>query len=158
MTTADLIAITEDLCARCLLNVQRIDAEEVDGSTVRLNLVSEEAPVLIGRNGETLFALQHMLRLMLKRQRGESAPHVIIDVDNYRRGQEESITAIARDVADRVRETGIAYEFPPMLSYKRRAIHTFFAGGEYGDLAAFSIGEGARRRVRVEPKTPALEI
>lgn len=151
-TPQDIAALATQLCAAAQLPATSVTAEQVDASTIRLNIASSHPALLIGRNGEALFALQHLLRLIVKNAGGPDAPHVVVDVANYRREQEENIVLIAQDIASRVRQTGLAYEFPPMLSYKRRAIHTFFTNNDYADLAVFSVGEGANRRVRVEPK------
>lgn len=149
-----VVSIVKELFKNNLLDVTDVESDEIDENTVRINIQCEEPAVLIGRNGETLFALQHLIRLLAKKQLEDHSLHVIVDIDNYRKGQEESIATIAKNIATRVRQSGIPYEFPPMMSYKRRAIHTYFTADEHQDLKVFSVGQGAKRRVRVELKGP----
>ncbi len=155
LTLDDVVALVREFTSRADFETTAIDAEQVDAETVRLNVRCVHVGQLTRPSDAPLFALQHLVRLAVKRRSPDELPHVVLDADSYRTEQEESIASIARDVAARVRETGIAYEFPPMLSYKRRAIHTLFLEPGYADLNVYSVGEGLRRRVRVEPRTDA---
>jgi spoIIIJ-associated protein len=150
----EVVSLTKDLFKNNLLDVTDVESEEIDENTIRINIQCEEPAVLIGRNGETLFALQHIIRLLAKKQLADHSLHIIVDIDNYRKGQEDSIATIARNIATRVRQSGIPYEFPPMMAYKRRAVHTYFTAEEHSDLKVFSVGQGSKRRVRVELKDP----
>lgn len=157
-STAEIVTLTEELCRACGLELQGVESEQVDAGTVRLNLRTAGASPLTAPTDAPLFALQHLLRLLLKKHLGDGATHVVVDADGYRSGQERDITGVAREVAQQVRDTGVPYEFPPMLSYKRRAIHTAFTDPTFGDLHAYSVGEGLRRRVRVERRVTSADL
>ena len=81
------------------------------GETNRLNVVgadgdeNEALGALIGRKGERLSALQHLVNLMLSREMGEWT-RVLVDVEDYRGRRERQLREIADRAAERVVETG----------------------------------------------------
>lgn len=157
------IALLQDLLSKSLVDIEDWEMEEKEeGDTkpflLRINLKAKVPAVAIGRQGETLFALQHMWRLLVRRYVDPDL-EVVLDIDNYRKNQESSAELIARDAANKVRALGIAVELAPMPSYRRRAVHTLFTQPEYSDLEVYSIGEGFNRRIKVQLRSaPASSI
>ena len=92
---------------------------EVDsGETSRLNVLGdegerEELGALIGRKGERLSALQHLVNLMLSRQMG-TWTRVLVDVEDYRGRRERQLRDIANRAAAKVQETGKMLQLEPM--------------------------------------------
>ncbi|MGH2511452.1 MAG: protein jag, partial [Candidatus Limnocylindrales bacterium] len=124
------------------------------GDTSRLNVIGEgdekEAlGALIGRKGERLSALQHLVNLMLSR-RMEAWTRVLVDVEDYRGRRERQLEEIARRAAERVAETGKMLQLEPMSALERRWIH--IALRDNADVATQSIGEEPNRRVIVLPR------
>lgn len=151
------IALLQDLLSKSLMEIEDWETEEKDESVeqtdklIRINLKAKVPALAIGRQGETLFALQHLWRLLVRRY-VDPELEVILDIDNYRKNQEANAEMVAKDAADRVRSSGQAIELPPMPSYRRRAVHTMFTKPEYADLEVFSVGEGFHRRIKVKLK------
>ena len=124
------------------------------GDTSRLNVIGEgdekEAlGALIGRKGERLSALQHLVNLMLSRRMGDWT-RVLVDVEDYRGRRERQLVEIARRAAERVGETGKMLQLEPMSALERRWIH--IALRDDPDVATQSIGEEPNRRVIVLPR------
>ncbi len=123
---------------------------EVDsGDTSRLNVVGnadshEALGALIGRKGERLSALQHLVNLMLSRRMGEWT-RVLVDVEDYRGRRERQLRDIANRAAARVQETGKMLQLEPMPALERRWIH--LALRDHPDVATQSIGEEPNRRI-----------
>jgi spoIIIJ-associated protein len=123
---------------------------EVDsGDTSRLNVVGnadshEALGALIGRKGERLSALQHLVNLMLSRRMGEWT-RVLVDVEDYRGRRERQLRDIANRAAARVLETGKMLQLEPMPALERRWIH--LALRDHPDVATQSIGEEPNRRI-----------
>lgn len=141
--------LLEELLIKALIEFDGIESNEQEENIIRLNIVTSEPAMIIGRRGETLFAIQQLLRMIAQKSIGRDF-QLVLDVDDYRKNQERNAELIARDIAKRVQRTGEAEELAPMPSYKRRAVHTFFAQPEYADLNVFSVGEGDDRRIRIE--------
>ncbi|MBI4836715.1 MAG: hypothetical protein HY817_05675 [Candidatus Abawacabacteria bacterium] len=151
------IALLQDLLAKSLIEIEDWEMEEKEEPVVstekllRVNLKAKVPALAIGRQGETLFALQHLWRLLVRRY-VDPELEVVLDIDNYRKNQEANAEIVAKEVAEKVRSSQQAIELAPMPSYRRRAVHTMFTKPEYSDLEAFSVGEGFHRRIKVQPK------
>ena len=128
------------------------------GETNRLNVVGadddehEALGALIGRKGERLSALQHIVNLMLSREMGEWT-RVLVDVEGYRGRREQQLREIADRAAARVVETGKMLQLEPMPALERRWIH--LALRDHPAVGTQSIGEEPNRRVVVVPKSIA---
>jgi len=122
--------------------------------TSRLNVTGEgderEAlGALIGRKGERLSALQHIVNLMLSREMG-AWTRVLVDVEDYRGRRERQLREIAERAAQRVIETGKMLQLEPMPALERRWVH--LALRNHPDVATQSIGEEPNRRIIVLPR------
>ena len=125
------------------------------GETNRLNVVGadddehEALGALIGRKGERLSALQHIVNLMLSREMG-AWTRVLVDVEGYRGRREQQLREIADRAAARVVETGKMLQLEPMPALERRWIH--LALRNHPAVGTQSIGEEPNRRVVVVSK------
>ncbi len=125
------------------------------GETNRLDVIGvddeehEALGALIGRKGERLSALQHIVNLMLSRQMGEWT-RVLVDVEGYRGRREKQLREIALRAADRVVETGKMLQLEPMPALERRWVH--LALRDHPQVGTQSIGEEPNRRIVVIPR------
>ena len=128
---------------------------EVDsGETSRLNVVGdgdekESLGALIGRKGERLSALQHLVNLMLSKEIG-SWTRVLVDVEDYRGRRERQLRDLATRAAARVVETGKMLQLEPMPALERRWVHLTLR--DHAQVATQSIGEEPNRRVVLVPR------
>jgi spoIIIJ-associated protein len=106
----------------------------------------EALGALIGRKGERLSALQHLVNLMLSRRIG-SWTRVLVDVEDYRGRRERQLVELARRAAERVQETGQMLQLEPMSALERRWVHIALRDVE--GVSTQSIGEEPMRRVVV---------
>ncbi len=106
----------------------------------------EALGALIGRKGERLSALQHLVNLMLSRKMG-TWTRVLVDVEDYRGRRERQLVEVATRAADRVDETGQMLQLEPMSALERRWVHLALRGRE--GITTQSIGEEPMRRVVV---------
>jgi spoIIIJ-associated protein len=121
------------------------------GDTSRLNVVAdpdgrEALGSLIGRKGERLSALQHLVNLMLSKRMG-TWTRVLVDVEDYRGRRERQLRDLANRAAARVEETGKMIQLEPMPALERRWIH--LALRDHPQVATQSIGEEPNRRIVV---------
>ncbi len=106
----------------------------------------EALGALIGRKGERLSALQHLVNLMLSRKMG-TWTRVLVDVEDYRGRRERQLVEVASRAADRVSETGQMLQLEPMSALERRWVHLALRDRE--GITTQSIGEEPMRRVVV---------
>ncbi len=96
--------------------------EHESGGDVILDIETEEAGRLIGRQGQTLGDLQYLVNRMLFQQ-DQSAPKVMLDVGGYRSQAREALIKKAQDAANKVRRWGDAVELEPLNAFDRRLVH-----------------------------------
>lgn len=127
--------------------------KDSDGKTYKINLKSDDSSLLIGKHGENLQALQTIAKLLIYRKFDDNKDFsIIIDVDDYRKRQEDSVIEMANRKAAYVRETGKNQTLPPMSPYFRRIVHMHLMQPEFDDLVTESVGQGAFRQVTIKPK------
>jgi len=126
--------------------------EVTTGATAKITVYGaneeekEALGALIGRKGERLSALQHLLNLMLSRKMG-SWTRVLVDVEDYRGRRERQLIEVATRAAERVSETGQMLQLEPMSALERRWVHLALRDVE--GITTQSIGEEPTRRVVV---------
>ncbi|MFZ0827920.1 MAG: R3H domain-containing nucleic acid-binding protein [Verrucomicrobiia bacterium] len=89
---------------------------------VLLDVKTEDAGRLIGRQGQTLADLQYITNRLLFQQDANS-PKIMVDVGGYRAQAREALVKKAQDAAEKVRRWGDAVELEPMSAFDRRVVH-----------------------------------
>lgn len=96
----------------CMMNEERI----------LFSLHGEGLGILIGKHGQTLDALQYLTNLAAgKAARGRY--FVMLDVENYRERRKDTLEALAKRLAGKVKRTGEPVKLEPMPAGERRIIH-----------------------------------
>ena len=124
-------------------------ADEGQDPPVVLNVTGDDLGILIGRRGETLRALQYLIRLMVS-HRVKHWTDLVVDVEHYRVRRRRTLEALAQRVAERVAQDGRAQALEPMPPYERRIVH--MALRNHPQVTTQSVGEGERRKVTVIPR------
>jgi len=120
-----------------------------DGSTVVVSIHTEEPKIYIGEKGQTLFEIQHILKLIV-RKKIEDPIYVSLDINDYKKNKEEYLRDLAKTTADEVTLLKKEKELPPMAPAERKVIHMALADRD--DIVSESLGEGPERRVTIKPK------
>lgn len=126
-----------------------INEESRDGK-VRLSAViqvPDHAHLLIGKNGQNLQALEHLVRAAVSKESPEIS--VMMDINDYKRSKASQVLEIARQAVAKVRSTRRAQALAPMSSYERRVVHMELAS--MSDIVTESIGQDPQRRIVVKP-------
>ena len=123
--------------------------EEPGEPTVQVGIVVEEPQMLIGEKGQTLFELQHVLKLML-RKKIEEPFYLALDINEYKKNKEEYLRDLAQTAADEVVLLKKPKELPQMPASERRVIHMALA--KRTDVVSESVGDGPDRRVVIRLK------
>ena len=106
----------------------------------------EEDGTLIGRRGETLDAIQYLLRLSInKGLEDDKHRKVSVNIGNYREKRNDNLRALAARSAKQVLKYGRNVVLDPMNPYERRIIHT--AIQEIEGVTSPSTGVDAGRKV-----------
>jgi spoIIIJ-associated protein len=116
--------------------------------TAKLNVKGDDLGVLIGRRGEKLASLQHLVNLIIARREGQTF-RIAIDVENYRGRREDQLRDVARRAAERVLQTGKIIQLEAMPAVERRIVHMALV--ENPRVRTQSVGVEPNRRIVVLP-------
>ena len=120
-------------------------AIKIGGGRVYVGIeCDEDSGLLIGREGQTLAALQYMISRIVSRGMN-AAVRVQLDAGEYRRRQDEKLREMALALADKVRQSGRSYSTRPLSSYHRRIVHVCLQ--EAADVQTRSTGDGPMKSV-----------
>jgi len=129
--------------------MQQAAADNEEGPVVSLDIRGEDLGILIGRRGQTLSALQYVVRLIVSRKIDNWVP-IVIDVEGYKQRRAKALQSFAIEMADRVKARRAPFTLEPMPPHERRIIHMALANNNY--VTTESIGQGEERKVVIRPK------
>jgi spoIIIJ-associated protein len=130
-----------------LMNIEiKYEINEIE-KIYNVTLVSENNPILIGREGKTLEAFQLLLRQALQRQVG-STIKANVDISGYKNKKMKTLEYEVKKIAHEVQNSKIDASLDPMNSYERRKIHTIIS--EMKNLTTESVGEGKERHIVIK--------
>ncbi len=106
----------------------------------------EEDGTLIGRRGETLDAIQYLLRLSVNKGIDDDKHRkVSVNIGNYREKRNDNLRALAHKSAKQVLKYGRNVILDPMNPYERRIVHTTIQ--EIEGVTSHSVGVDSGRKV-----------
>jgi|KBSMisStandDraft_5_1062788.scaffolds.fasta_scaffold321355_2 spoIIIJ-associated protein len=121
--------------------VVQIEETRSETGNPTLQIYTEEADRLIGRDGEILDAIQFLLNRVLQAKNPET-PKWVVDCEMYRSMRQDKIVQHVRQLAERVRISGRPLQLEPMNSYERRIVHEAFKDDP--DVGTWSPSDSAR--------------
>ncbi len=125
-----------------------------EGGGLDVQLTGSGIGAVIGRRGETLDAIQHLINYAVNRG-GDRKDHINVDAEHYRAKREESLVHLAEKMAAKAVKYKRSMALEPMNSYERHVIHT--ALQDYEGVTTSSIGMEPNRRVVVSYVRPEPE-
>ncbi len=121
-----------------------LTSHEEEEETVYELITNESHGALIGRHGETLDAVQYLVRLFANKNT-QGKKKVSLNVGDYREKRAESLKEFAARSASQVLKYGRSVKLDPMNPYERRIIHTAIQAIE--GVTSHSVGYDSERRV-----------
>lgn len=152
-----VLTIIRELVQKMGIDLKDIHVSVVGGHTL-FTLATPDSGALIGTQGETLHALNHMVKKVLegKEKAGEEeAFRFVIDVNGYHLKHIKMLEADARGLAERARLFKHDVEMSPMSPYDRMIVHASLQGSPF--IRTESQGEGKMRHIVIKygVETPA---
>ena len=142
-TQQKVIAYLSDILKNLGVEDAKIELEETDEGT-KINFDGTGLGTAIGRKGETLDALQHLVSLVANRN-SEDYVRITLNPGEYRQKRETILVNLANKNARQALKFGKYIALEPMNSYERRIVHN--AVQDIEGVISWSIGEGDARRV-----------
>ena len=125
------------------------DEAESDIPPIALEVDGEDLGILIGRRGETLAALQYIMRLIVAHQQKARVP-LTVDVEGYKQRRYGSLRELALRLAQKAVSTRQSMTLEPMPADERRIVHLALSVNP--DVVTQSVGEGELRKVVIMPR------
>ena len=127
----------------------KVELETLKKETyIKVNMLSDNSSILIGKNGRTMSSLQNLLRQAIYSKSGIKV-NVILDANEYKEKQEKNIERLAVKLAKDVVKTGIEVKMDRMNSYERRLVHNRLSN--FKGVTTISEGEEPNRCVVIKP-------
>lgn len=153
MDIEDLLKdVLQELLKKLGVEYKKITVDEDEKDSYLLSVQSDNASLLIGYHGENIQALQHIVKVLAWQKSGNEHFNILLDIDDYRKRQEENVINLTERKVDIVRRTGRSQILPPMSAYFRRKVHLHCMGAGYEDIETESQGEGDRRHIVLKLK------
>jgi len=122
---------------------------KIRDNTVSMKMFSDNNNILIGKGGQTLTALQHIIRQMIL-SKYKIKMNILLDVENYKEKQIKNIEYLAKQTAREVSRTKIEAKLSPMNSYQRRIVHSILTN--FRGVTTESVGTEPNRCIVIKPK------
>lgn len=135
-----------------VLRIMEIDAKVEmlsNDKEIKYNIYSDNNPLLIGRDGKTLNALQTLVRQVVSKYTDDKLI-CLIDIGGYKQKRKMQLEILATKVAKEVAKTKTEVRLDPMNSYERRIIHTKLS--DWRDVYTESVGEEPNRYLVIKPR------
>ena len=122
-----------------------VEVEDAEG-VLRGTLHGQDLGLFIGRHGQTIDAVQHLVQRALVASTGEQR-RVVVDAEGYRERREETLERLADEAAGTVASTGGPARMEPMTASERRHVHEYLR--DRGGLTTHSEGDEPHRHLVV---------
>ena len=119
----------------------------LEDDIIRLTIDTDHNPVLIGKNGVTLQALNEIVRLAVS-GKFRRRFRILLDIGDYKNSKYARVASVARRTAKEVQKTKVDVVLDPMPSDERRIVHNVLAN--FSHITTESFGEGRRRAVTIK--------
>src|SRR5574344_1621198 len=116
---------------------------------INIKMFSDKNGILIGKNGQTLQALQILIRQHIYREIG-AYPYILLAVETYQEKQIKNLEYLAKKLAKEVIATKQVIKMDDMNSYERRIVHNVLA--DFNEISTTSEGEEPNRHIVIKIK------
>lgn len=148
-TTRELLDKMGFQATICIVtNASTSEEETSEENPISVELQLTDSKYLIGKYGVNLSALQHILRVLIRKKTSERI-NFNVDVNNYREEQKQALITLASEMGERVNKEKKPAMLRAMNAYERRIVHVELANVE--GILTESVGEGEDRKVIIKP-------
>lgn len=140
----------EDILERMGLDASVEIVKEDD--RIRLDIDCDRPDRIVGRRGQVIDALQHLIGKIVFQKRPSDGPPprpIVVDADGYRDKYAAKLRALGERMASKAVESGRTVPLDPMNAYDRRIVHMTLADNE--SVTTRSEGEGEDRHLLIVP-------
>ncbi len=148
-TIEDAAAFAEEYLHTAIagMGIEITTKSTIEDDIIHINIDSERNPVLIGKGGRTLQALNELDRLAVS-NKFHHRYRILLDVAGYKEDKYDHIAYLAKRTAKDILKTHVDVTLQPMTPDERRVVHNTLNGWEH--IKTESSGEGSERAVSIK--------
>jgi spoIIIJ-associated protein len=145
---SDAVLFAEQYLTQAIgeLGIEVKTKTSIKDQIIYITLDTSRNPILIGKNGKTLQALNELVRLATS-SKFKKRFRILLDINDYKDGKYDKVIAIARRIARDVVKTKTDVTLDPMPADERRVVHNALSG--MPNIKTESVGEGHRRAISI---------
>ncbi len=136
------------------MNIECQYETKIREEQITIKMYSDKNNILIGRNGQTLTAIQTVLRQIVHNEIG-TYPYILLDVENYKEKKNNNLERNAKRIAKEVLRTKVDVALDDMNSYERRIVHNALTN--FKNITTLSEGEEPHRHIVIRYKETSDE-
>src|SRR3989344_2105378 len=148
MNEAQIQSLIKELIEKTGVAMTKITVTKDDSINTWFSVEVNEPHFFLGRDGEALYALNHLIRRIVENNSLAKEEPILIDIDGFQKKRVENIRAVAHMMSERARYFKSSIEVDPMSAFERRIVHEFLS--DAADLETESVGFGRTRRVVIK--------
>lgn len=148
---SDLVIYIKDYLNELISNM-KVEANfetKLRDNIIYIKIYSNNNPILIGKSGNTLKALEHLVKQKVNTE-FNIRPYINLDIEDYREKQEKRLERLAKNLAKDVVRTNVEVHLENMNAYDRRIIHNALTN--FKGVITSSVGEEPERHVVIKPE------
>jgi spoIIIJ-associated protein len=145
----DALTFAEDYLKTSIggMGVQVTVESKIEEDIIHITINSERNPILIGKNGRTLQAINELVRLAVS-NKFRHRYRILLDVGGYKEDKYSRLAYLAKRTANEVIKSHVDVKLDPMTPDERRVVHNTLNGMEH--IKTESSGEGNERAVSIK--------
>ena len=154
MNKGEIQNLIKELIEKTGVMTTKITITEDGPNNTWFSVEVNEPHFFIGRDGEALYALNHLVRRIIETKtlpvvaEANLSNNILVDINGFQKKRVENIRAIAHMMGERARYFKSSIEVDPMSAFERRVVHEFLSNAT--DLKTESVGVGPSRRVVIK--------
>ena len=159
MDKTEIQNLIRELIEKTTVKTIGITISENKGENTWFSVEVEEPHFFLGREGEALYALNHLVRRIVENKlspmsdlgilpRSDLGAGILIDINGFQKKHVESVRTVAHMMSERARYFKSDIEVDPISAFERRIVHEFLSDAT--DLKTESVGFGTTRRVVIK--------
>ncbi len=157
MNKEEIQNLIQELIEKIKIKVNEIQIEEENPNNTWFRVQVEQPEFFLQRDGEALYALNHLVRRIIETKvpeierdvkNREETLRILIDINGFQKKRIENVRAVAHMMSERARYFKSNIEVDPMSPFERRIVHEFLSDAL--DLKTESVGFGSTRRVVIK--------
>lgn len=115
-----------------------------------VNINTDKDNIFIQPDIDPLLAVQHLIRLMVRKKFPDQSIQLAVDIGNFRQRQKDAIEQLSKEAIEKAVASVSSVDLLPMSSFERRLVHTQVVQDDR--VTSESSGVGPRRHVVIKLK------